>query len=200
VSDGPLGGRQCTARSKRTGQRCKRAPIIGGTTCWVHGGAAGQVQRKAAVRVAEARAMATFEHDSPNGRDPEPLDVLAELAVLVREVTAFKDFTADRLRALTADDWRAADAGVAAEVALFERAADRAGRLLVDVSRLGIEDLERRASSNRALLEGARAERIVTGIEHTLTLLGLDEEQWNRARGALASMLLWLAGEGAGDR
>lgn len=197
MSDGPLGGRQCTARSKRTGQRCKRAPVIGGTTCWVHGGAAGQVQRKAAERVAEARALATFEHYSPTGRGPEPVDVLAELAVLVREVTAFKDFMADRLRALTADDWRAADAGVAAEVALFERAADRAGRLLVDVSRLGIEDLERRASDKRALLERARAERIVTGFEEALSMLDLTDRQRERVPGLLASLLLYLGGEAA---
>jgi hypothetical protein len=197
VSDEPLGGRQCTARSKRTGQRCKRAPIIGGTTCWLHGGAAPQVQRRAAERVAEARALATFEHYSPNERSPEPVDVLAELAVLVREVTGFKNFAADRLRALTADDWRVSDAGIAAEVALFERAADRAGRLLVDVSRLGIEDLERRASSQRALLERSRAERIVAGFDDALALLGLTDEQWERVPSLLGSLLLWLAGEAA---
>jgi hypothetical protein len=197
VTDGPLGGRQCTARSKRTGQRCKRAPITGGTTCWLHGGAAGQVQRKAAERVAEARALATFEQYSPNGRSPEPVDVLAELAVLVREVTAFKAFAADRLRALSADDWRAADAGVAAEVALFERAADRAGKLLVDVSRLGIEDLERRAASQRALLERARAERIVAGFDDALAFLGLTDQQWERVPSVLGPLLLWLAGEAA---
>ena len=47
-------GRQCTAKSKTTGQRCKNPPIPGGTVCRIHGGAAPQVQAVAARRVLEA--------------------------------------------------------------------------------------------------------------------------------------------------
>ena len=41
---------QCTAVSKPTGKQCKAKAIPGGTACRWHGGAAGQVKAKAAVR------------------------------------------------------------------------------------------------------------------------------------------------------
>jgi len=44
--------RRCTARSKRSGDRCKRAPIPGGSVCIMHGGAAPQVRRAARERAA----------------------------------------------------------------------------------------------------------------------------------------------------
>src|SRR5450830_1901928 len=43
----------CTARASRTGTRCRKAPIRGGTVCRTHGGAAPQVRRKAAERLAD---------------------------------------------------------------------------------------------------------------------------------------------------
>jgi hypothetical protein len=43
--------RQCTAMCKSTGSRCQRPPIPGGNVCRFHGGAAPQVQRKAAERL-----------------------------------------------------------------------------------------------------------------------------------------------------
>ena len=41
---------QCKAISTQTGQRCKRKAIPGGEVCRYHGGAAGQVKAKAAIR------------------------------------------------------------------------------------------------------------------------------------------------------
>jgi hypothetical protein len=41
---------QCTAISKQTGKQCKAKAIPGGTVCRWHGGAAGQVKAKAAIR------------------------------------------------------------------------------------------------------------------------------------------------------
>jgi hypothetical protein len=43
-------GRQCTATS-RAGERCKRAPIVGGFTCSFHGGNAPQVRQAARDRL-----------------------------------------------------------------------------------------------------------------------------------------------------
>lgn len=43
----------CTATSKATGKRCARRPVPGATVCRVHGGAAPQVQRRAALRLLE---------------------------------------------------------------------------------------------------------------------------------------------------
>src|SRR4051794_24768943 len=41
---------QCTAISKQTGKQCKAKAIPGGMVCRWHGGAAGQVKAKAAIR------------------------------------------------------------------------------------------------------------------------------------------------------
>lgn len=42
----------CVAKSRTTGQRCKRRPIRGGTVCKFHGGAAPQTIAKAKERLA----------------------------------------------------------------------------------------------------------------------------------------------------
>lgn len=42
---------QCTARSKQSGVRCKKPPILGGTVCRMHGGAAPQVKAAALERL-----------------------------------------------------------------------------------------------------------------------------------------------------
>ena len=46
--------RQCKAKSKQSGRRCRNAAIAGGTVCRMHGGGARQVKRKAALRELEA--------------------------------------------------------------------------------------------------------------------------------------------------
>ena len=46
--------RRCTAKAKQTGNRCKRAAIIGGTVCKIHGGGSPKVINKARQRIMEA--------------------------------------------------------------------------------------------------------------------------------------------------
>lgn len=55
--DDPMEGhrvsaRRCSAKSKQSRERCKRAPIPGGSVCKIHGGAAPQVQASAQERIA----------------------------------------------------------------------------------------------------------------------------------------------------
>lgn len=45
---------KCIAHSSRTGQPCKNPPMQGGNVCRMHGGAAAQVRRRAAERIALA--------------------------------------------------------------------------------------------------------------------------------------------------
>jgi hypothetical protein len=148
----------------------------------------------------EARAIAVFQAHSRNG-DHAPVDVVGELIALVREVRQFRDFLRSRVGELSVDQWsyeHPARERIAAEIALYERACDRSARLLADVARLGLEDLERRAAAQQALLERARAERIVAGVDDALGLLNLSDEQWQQVPGVLGSLFLWLAGEAAG--
>lgn len=44
-------GRQCTATSKQSGERCKRAPIVGGFVCSIHGGSIPAVKKSARERL-----------------------------------------------------------------------------------------------------------------------------------------------------
>ncbi len=43
--------RRCTAKSVRSGQRCKKAAILGGVVCQTHGGGAPQVKKAARERL-----------------------------------------------------------------------------------------------------------------------------------------------------
>lgn len=45
--------RQCRATVRSTGQRCKKAAILGGSVCATHGGSTRHVKRKAAERLAD---------------------------------------------------------------------------------------------------------------------------------------------------
>jgi hypothetical protein len=54
LRDLQAGENQCTARSKRTGQRCKRPSSLGSNVCRAHGSAAPQTRAKAQRRLAQA--------------------------------------------------------------------------------------------------------------------------------------------------
>lgn len=69
---------QCTARSKQTGERCKRR-VRGGGVCRYHGGAASQVKAMREQRVAMAELLATVAEDpnAPQGASPAEVMVHA---------------------------------------------------------------------------------------------------------------------------
>lgn len=54
LADLAAGDHRCTARSKRTGERCKLPSMLGGNVCRAHGGAAPQTRAKAQRRLAQA--------------------------------------------------------------------------------------------------------------------------------------------------
>ena len=65
------------ARSKRSGQRCKRTPIPGGTVCTMHGGAAPQVRAAARRRLQYQLArVACWELGLPGFGEPPDAEML----------------------------------------------------------------------------------------------------------------------------
>lgn len=81
---------QCTARSKRSGERCKRL-VVGGGVCVIHGGGAPQVAMAREARMAQVRARA---YGVTEERTPAEA-LLASSSSL--------DATLQRLEALAAD-------------------------------------------------------------------------------------------------
>jgi hypothetical protein len=189
---GRAGPHGCHATAKATGGPCRNYPEPGGRVCWLHGGRAPQARRKAAERVVEAKALEVYQRYAPDGDGP--VDVLAELAHLVAVVTRFARFAETRLAALGEDDWQPGNPELLAEVRMFERAQEAAGRLLVDVARLGIEAA---VTSQAERLERSRAGRIVEAFEVAVGALDLSDGQRGRAGAAMAALLLHLAGEEA---
>jgi hypothetical protein len=71
--------RRCTATAKRSGERCRRAAIVGGTVCSFHGGKAPQVSRAAEVRAAKLAAHAEAERMVARaGVGADPVEHLVE--------------------------------------------------------------------------------------------------------------------------
>lgn len=76
---------QCTAKSKRTGERCRRAAIVGRTTCYNHGGRSPQGIAAAALKTGRyskhlpTRMLADYEGAK---RDPELLALQDEIALI----------------------------------------------------------------------------------------------------------------------
>lgn len=68
--------RQCGATARTTGQRCRRAAIIGGSVCTVHGGAAGQVRAAADRRRSEDEARRAVGRLGLIADDVDPATVL----------------------------------------------------------------------------------------------------------------------------
>lgn len=96
---------------------------------------------------------------------------------LAAEVVGFKNFIAARVTELRTDEWRYGALGgeqLRAEVAVYERAMDRAGRLLVDINRLGLEERQVRIAEQ----QGALLAKVIMDI---LDDLDLTREQRDRA-------------------
>lgn len=82
VSGDLLDDRRCRAKSKRTGERCRRFPAPGATVCHFHGGASRLVRAAAERRRTEAEASALLEllWDPTAAPITDPIEALQRLA------------------------------------------------------------------------------------------------------------------------
>lgn len=165
--------RQCTARSKRSGKRCRAFAVRGASVCRTHGGAAPAVRAKAQARLlaqqAEADAGRVLAHEATE-RLENPLEALGRLAV---EALALKDALAARVNAL---DRIRAGAGeveqLRVEVSLYERALDRSAKFLDLLARNNWEE-------RRVELEQGRAQLVTAAFLAALEAVTLlpDDRQ-----------------------
>ena len=95
---------QCTATSKRSGERCKKWAIRGAKTCLAHGSGSKKARAAAARRVEEAKAAEAAERAVTTlglSRDVSPSEALLEE---VRWTAGHVDWLRDRVRDLEHDE------------------------------------------------------------------------------------------------
>ena len=181
----PLEARQCVATSKRSGERCKRLASRGQRVCAMHGGKAPQALQAARVRLLEEDAARMVERleGTPIA---DVTDLYDQIAKTGGRVLALVDLAAERVAALK--DWTALDVfsreEARADLQLYERSLDRAGRFLAALARVDLE-------AKRTAIDERRADIVTAALLAVLAHrdLGLDDARRTRARELLAAEL-----------
>jgi hypothetical protein len=139
----------------------------------MHGGSSPQARRKGQrrkeVQAVVADAKATLAYEGVRSSE-HPIE---ELSRLVSEAGAFKDALAKRVNALNSLSFVAAGAGteqLRSEVALYERAMDRAARFLEMTLRLNLDE-------RIVKLSERQGEQLFGAIQQILDALQLTSEQ-----------------------
>ena len=117
---------RCTATSRQSGERCKRAPTPGASVCYYHGGAAPQVRKAAARKLATQRAAAKLADWDYEPVD-DPMGAMADYAGQARALVAV-------LASELADG-----KPTAATVEALGAALERAHRMAKDLASTGFE-------------------------------------------------------------
>lgn len=168
--------RQCRATSKRSGERCRRAAIIGGWVCSVHGGKAPAVKAKALQRVAAAEAE-SFVAQQVDMRGPLTLgDVYRELLRTAALAVEWRNLLESKVADLNAWRYKAFGPGteqLRSEVALFERAMDRTAKVLELIARLDIDARAKALTAHQGQLVAGAVQRILNALNLTPEQLAL---------------------------
>lgn len=165
---------QCTARSKQTGERCKRK-VRGGGVCHYHGGAARQVRAKREQRVAAAELLAEAKSDPTLPADATPAEVLLHAMTSAHRV----------LLKLQSVGMGTDYVGPAA-LDLLGTWIDRAGKAASVVVSSKADELRIRQAERVA---ESQARQVVDVIARVVSLLDLTEAQEARLPGAMAEAL-----------
>jgi hypothetical protein len=174
---------QCTATSKRSQERCKRAPTPGSPVCKIHGSASPQAKRKAQLRLVETEARARLKR-----MDIEPVtDPFTELQRLAGRALAWERIVSEVVDGI--GTWRyesPTGEQMRAELGMFERALAGCRQTLVDLARLHVDDRVLRIREREADL----FERAMLA---TFRDLQLTEDQTRAAKSAIVGHLRSLS-------
>jgi len=145
----------------RSGQ-CSTKPIEGYPLCTTH------LKTASIEEIALVRSKDVSFTEIRGRKISNPLE---ELAYLVSEVLTYKDYCAMQVGKLRGDERYEGRGGeqLRAEVALYERSLDRAGKLLIEWSRLNIDE-------RLARIEEAKATAILEVIRHALLAAELSDD------------------------
>jgi hypothetical protein len=103
--------RQCSARSKQSGERCRRFSMIGAGVCWMHGGNAAQTREKAEERISFAEALKARPRRSSGDVLADVLHTADTLYEQAKELSGAMPLTVEQADALATALGRAAHLG-----------------------------------------------------------------------------------------
>lgn len=171
----------CVATSKHSGKQCLRRPIPDGPVCVKHGGAASQVQVKAAkVRLTREISKDATKVLATEGivAVEDPLDELGKLAASAQELMLSLGARVNALGDIESYDAKGTSQ-LRAVVEMYERSIDRTHKLLDSLVKHGYTEREVRLAESQALLMGGVLRRVLQQV-------GLTEQQTQQAGQALA--------------
>jgi hypothetical protein len=164
--------RQCTATSKQSGQRCKRAPIPGGTVCVMHGGATPAVKAAAEQRLAEKAANTEIDRLWLGFENAQPVtDPVASLQRLAGALEEMTDTVGKKVAALKDIEAGEDLTRVRGLVVLLDKLLGHLRGTLEAMVRLGI------AQQRLVQLERDQARMVGVAVEAGLEAVGLDAAQ-----------------------
>ena len=181
----PPDDQRCTAKAKRTGNRCTKWRMRGLEVCGTHGGKAPQAkaaglarhEEKRRVRKLEAKANAMLAYE---GLEPVE-DPLTELGKVANAAQQLMHSLGERVNALNAvEHMDLKDTPqIRIEAEMYERAIDRTARLLDMLVKHGYMERQVQLQEQQALLIAGMLSRV-------LSALGLDRLVLDRAKELLA--------------
>lgn len=169
---------QCTAKSKSTGERCKRR-VEGGGVCKFHGGAAPQVAAHREVRLLVAQA----QKDAGEG---EPVFVSRDPAIALTSALSDSDVVVQKIKGLL-ENGEGLDG---THIEALGQWLDRVGRL----SKLVIDA---KLDERKARRDEATARMIGEAIRGVLAEMNLTPEQQRLIPIVVPRQLRLIAGEKA---
>ena len=174
---------------KANGQPCPSWAMKGQLVCYKHGGASPQAKAAAQVRLAEQKAMTEIARlqVEPVGNALEALQHHAAIVIAWRdECSALVDELGDRMRyesTMRIEQLRS-------EVAIFERALDRATATLTALARCQTDE-------RLAQISQRKAETLAAALAASLALAHLEPEQATAVRHDFARRLIVIHGSQA---